>query len=142
MKILLSLLIICVTIVSCSNKKDIDSIVSKEYEKCNNNATCVIDFAERMNFEWDTMCFYSGANSLEDINKDLGFELKEYTDIGDRVIFLKNNKVVYQKEWFPNPSEPTEGIIFETNNNKLRVSKSNSKFKIRKENKTFYLEKL
>ena len=131
-----------VCIVSCSNKNDIDSIVSNEYEKCNDNTTCVIDFAERMNFEWDTMCFYSVANSLEDIKKDLGFELSYYEDIGDRVIFLKNNKVVYHKSWFPNPSEPTEGIIFETNNNKIRVGKPNSKFKIRKEKKAFYLKKL
>lgn len=53
-----------------------------------------------MTFEWDTMCFYSAANSLEDINRDLGFELKEFTDVGDRLIFLNKGRFVYQKEWF------------------------------------------
>ena len=45
-----------------------------------------------MRFDWDTMYYFSGACSLEEIEEDLGFALKEYSDIGDRVhLFLKDN---------------------------------------------------
>jgi hypothetical protein len=132
---------ILISLLSCSTKKDFDSVVADKYQKCENSNDCIIDFSTIMWFEWDTMCFYSGSNSLEDINKDLGFELKEFTDIGDRLIFLNNGKVVYQKEWFPEPSEPTEGSVFVTDLKKMKLSKSDTKFKIKKESRAFYLEK-
>jgi hypothetical protein len=127
--------------LSCSNKNDFDNIVADKYEQCEKNIDCLIDLSSLMWFEWDTMYFYSGSNSLEEINKDLGFELKEFTDIGDRVIFLNKGKVVYQKEWFPEPSKPTKGIIFVTDLKKMKLSKSEAKFKIRKEGEAYYLEK-
>jgi len=127
--------------LSCSNKNDFDNVVAEKFEQCGKSTDCLIDFSSLMWFEWDTMCFYSGANSLEDINKDLGFELKEFTDIGDRVIFLNKGKVVYQKEWFPEPSKPTKGTVFITDFKKMRLPKSEAKFKIRKEEQAYYLEK-
>ena len=128
--------------LSCSNRNDIDYIVSVEWDKCEDSKNCIIDFACLMGFEWDAMCFYSGGNSLEDINEDLGFELKEYTDTGDIVIFLNKGKVVYQKTWFYNPSKPPKGVIFITDLKKIRVNKSEAKFEIKKVNKAFYLEKI
>lgn len=129
-------------IVSCSTRNDLDSIVSNEWEKCKGSTNCIIDFAKLLSFRWDTMCFYSGACSLEDINIDLGFELREYTDTGDRVIFLDNGKVVYQKEWYTNPSESSVGTIFKTDLKKFKVSKSNAKFRIIKEGKAYFLSKI
>lgn len=142
MKNLILFLGIYLLITSCSKSKDFDSIVSNEWEKCKEGTNCTIDFADLMDFEWDTMCFYSGAYSLEDINKDLGFELKGFTDIGDRVIFLNKGEIVYQKEWYTKPSEPTVGTIFETDLKKFKVSKSNAKFRINKDGKAYYLTKL
>ena len=69
-------------IVSCSNRNDFDNIVSNEWEKCKESTNCIIDFANLLSFKWDTMCFYSGACSLEDINKDLGFGLEGFTIFG------------------------------------------------------------
>ena len=130
-------------IASCStNRNDFDSIVSNEWEKCKGTTNCTIDFANLLSFKWDTMFFYSGACSLEDINKDLGFGLKEFTDTGDRVIFLNKGKVVYQKEWYTKPSEPPVGTIFETDLKKFKVSKSDAKFRITKEGKAYILTKL
>jgi hypothetical protein len=141
MKNLILLLIMSILVTSCTIKNDFDYIISIQWKKCNKDENCIIDFSNSMPFEWDTMYYYSGVNSLEDINKDLGFELKDFTDIGDRVFFVKGNKVVYQKEWFSNPSEPKEGTIFIPEQNKFRINKSNAKFKIKKKDKVFYLEK-
>lgn len=142
MKNLILILGVCLLMASCSKENDFDSIVSNEWEKCKVSATCTIDFAHLMNFEWDTMCFYAGACSLEEINIDLGFELKGFTDTGDRVIFLNKGEVVYHKEWYAKPSEPPVGTIFETNMKKFRISKTDAKFRISKEGKALFLTKL
>ncbi len=132
----------CFILISCSNRNDIDNIISNEYEKCDSKTNCIVDLAVSMNFEWDTMCYYSGAYSLEEINQDLGFDLKQFTDIGDRVIFLSKGNIVYQKEWFPNPSEPKIGTVFKTDLKKFRVSKLDARFRINKEGQVFFLTKL
>ena len=132
---------LCFCLCSCSDN-NIDDIVSKKWEQCINKSDCIIDFSQSMNFEWETMYYYSGANSLEDINNDLGFELKEYTDVGDRIIFLNKGKVVYQQESFKYPSKPIEGIIFETNLNKFKLSRKESQFRVRKEGGAYYLKKI
>ncbi|MBN2639492.1 MAG: hypothetical protein JXR65_10465 [Bacteroidales bacterium] len=142
MKNLILFLGICLLMTGCSKRTDFDSIVSSKWEECKGNTNCTLDFANLMDFEWDTMCFYSGACSLEDINNDLGFELKGFTDIGDRVIFLNKGKIVYQKEWYTKPSEPPVGTIFETDLKKFKVSKSDAKFRINKKGKAYYLTKL
>lgn len=141
MKNLKLYLIISIFVTGCTNRNDIDIIVSNQWDKCEDKKNCMIDFSKSMDFDWDTMYYYSVGNSLDEINKDLGFELKEFNDIGDRVLFTKNQKVVYQKEWFPNPSAQQEGSIFLTGDNKFRVKKSNAKFRIKKKDKCFYLEK-
>ena len=55
--------------ISCTNN-DFDNIISNEYEKCleNNDRSCAVDLSVILKFEWDTMYYFSGANSLEDIN--------------------------------------------------------------------------
>ena len=93
------ILVFCIFVFNCSNKNDFDNIISKEWDKCDKNE-CVIDFAHIMNFNWDTMCFYSAANSLEEINNDLGTELKDFTDIGDRIIFWIMEKLFIIKNGF------------------------------------------
>lgn len=140
MKLICRLMLgICLILSSCSNSNDFDDVVAKQFEECPDQNNCIINLSTSMRFEWDTMCYFSGANSLEEINKDLGFELKEFTDIGDRVVFLNKDKIVYQKEWFYNSSEPLEGVVFSVNSRKFKVSKSNAKFKIKKEGLVFYL---
>jgi hypothetical protein len=135
-------LLACLFFYSCSDSNDFDDIISNEWKKCQEVGKDTIDLSNVMQFDWDTMCFYSGAISLEEINQDLGFELKGFTDNGDRVIFLHKGKVVYHKEWFNKPSEPDEGTVFETDLKIFKISKHDSKFKIRKEGKMFYLKKI
>ncbi|MFV0290247.1 MAG: hypothetical protein ACK5IJ_05020 [Mangrovibacterium sp.] len=128
---------------ACSNRNDLDDIVANEFEKCPEQSNnCVVDFSKIMKFEWDTMYYFSGANSLEDIKKELGFSYNQWEDIGDRVIFLNKGKIVYQKYWFSNPSEELKGVVFATDLKTFKVDKSNAKFKIREQGKAFYLEKL
>jgi hypothetical protein len=132
----------CMLLIACSDKNDIDNIISEKWEQCGDKSNCIIDFANSMQFQWDTMYFFSGANSLEDINKELGFSYTQWEDIGDRVIFLNKGKIVYHKDWFPTADEPVKGAVFITDLDKLKLTKSEAKFKISKKGKAFYLEKL
>ncbi len=141
MKNKMLVLYIFFSLSSCSNKNDFDNVVAAQYQQCGNNTTCLIDFSSLMWFEWDTICFYSGANSLEEIEKDLGFTYNQWGDVGDRVIFFNKNTIVYQKEWFPTVDEPLKRTVFVTNLNKMKLPKSDTKFKIRIEGEAFYLEK-
>ena len=131
---------------SCSN--DLDKVVSKAWEKCKNNTSCIVDFADLMTFEWDTMCFYSVGYSLEEINENLGFELREWRDVGDRVIFLNKGKVVYHQEWFPTPSKPPKGTRFvaeypiTVDRFKFKIGKPEAKFEVIKNDKAFYLRSI
>jgi len=67
------------------------------------------------------------------INKTLN------TDIGDRIIFLNKGRMVYHQEWFPNPSKPAKGIIFETDLQKFRIDRLNANFSVRKVGEAFFL---
>lgn len=126
--------------LNCSQSKDIDEMVFNEYKNCNCDKPCVINFGILLDFEWDTMCFYSGALSLEEINADLGFELENFVDIGDRVIFLNKNRVVYQKEWSLNQRNQKEYVVFNTNKPVFKIDRNNAIFLVKKEGPVYYLE--
>lgn len=134
--------LICINF-GCSHSKDIDIIVSEEYDrcKCGKNKICIINFANLMDFEWDTMCYYSGCYSLEDINDDLGFKLNYFVDIGDRVIFLNKKAIVYQKEWSLNIDRQNV-IVFKTNLNKFKISRDSAIFLVEKKGSLYYLENI
>lgn len=127
---------------SCSNKNDMDNLIISKWEKCSSKDNCIIDFSTSTNFEWDKMFYFSSAFSLEEVNERLGTELKSFTDIGDRLVFMNDNKIVYHQEWFYDPSKKPKGIVFSTDDNFLEVSKEKAKFKIKKNEALYYLELL
>lgn len=117
---------------------------------CNNNRANLFDEIDakykngdtfRMqdvtNFEWDSMYVFDGGCELPYINGILGFDYIYYNDIADRIIFVKDKKVIYHEDKFPNPS-PTEGEIlsFSISNDSIRYlcfNIDNAVFKAEKE---------
>ena len=131
------LLISCI-LAGCANKNDIYQIISDKWEKQNENAI-VFDFSESMGFEWDTMHIYSGKCSLEDINKDLGFNFNDWIDTGEYIIFTKGNKVVYSQAEYSVNYDSKKGIVFDTLDGKLKFNRNDAKFKVTKQGDTFIL---
>jgi len=119
-----------------------DNLIISKWEKCSNKDNCIIDLSISMDFEWDKMFYFSSAFSLEEINERLGTELKNFTDIGDRLIFMNDNKVIYHQEWFYNPSVKPQGTVFSIDDKFLEVGKEQAKFKINKIESLYYLEPL
>lgn len=138
----LSFICLILFLGSCANRNDVDRLIINKWEKCSSKDNCIIDFSTTMDFEWDKMFYFSSAFSLEEINERLGTELKSFTDIGDRLVFMNDNKVVYHQEWFYNPNGKSKGTIFSTDDNCLEVSKKQAKFKIKKRESLYYLELL
>lgn len=139
---ILSIICLILFLGGCSNKNEIDSLIINEWEKCGDKNSCIIDFSTVMSFEWDKMFYFSSALSLEEINAKLGTELQGFIDIGDRLIFMSNDKIVYHQEWFYDPSGKPQGTIFSIDDNFLEISKNQSKFKITKNEDVYYLEPL
>ena len=125
---------------SCDNNYNkVDDAVVSYWNRHQTEKNIVIDFSKEFDFEWDTLCFYSLGCSLDEINHDLGFQLTEYTDLADRMIFLNHGKLVYIAGWWYNPENP-KGIIINSRNNIFKINRSMAKFSIKKKDDVFILQ--
>ena len=125
---------------SCSNNfNKVDDVVISYWNTHKTEKNIVIDFSKCFDFEWDTLCFYSSGCSLEEINHDLGFQLTEYTDLADRMIFLNHGKLVYIAGWWYDPENP-KGITIDSPNNIFKTNRSRAKFRIKKKEDVFILQ--
>ena len=125
---------------SCGNEYNkVDDAVISYWNRHRTEKSIVIDFSREFTFEWDTLCFYSLGCSLEEVNHDLGFQLTEYTDLADRMIFLNHGKLVYIAGWWYDPENP-KGIIINSRNNIFKTSRSMAKFRIKKKGDVFILQ--
>jgi hypothetical protein len=131
-----------VFLIGCSDHIEMNNLIARKWEKCSNKDNCIFDFSISMDFEWDKMFYFSSAFSLEEINEKLGTELRNFTDTGDRLIFMNDDRVVYHQEWFYNPSVTPQGTAFSIDDKYLEVGKENAKFKINKTKSLYYLEYL
>jgi len=99
MKIIGYLLFLSIILPSCKD----NSIAAKLYSKCDGQNKCIQQVKDVTNFKWDKIYIFSVGASLEDIEKTMGVPYKQWQDIGDRIIFVENDKVVYHEEYFPYP---------------------------------------
>lgn len=134
----ISLFIILLILNSCQEYNSFEQTVIREYKKCNSQ-NCIIDISNKMNFDWDTMLYLSGSYSLEEINGILGFQLTQFTDIGDRLIFLKGDKIVCQYEWVIEADNHSGCVIFDENMNKRKISRLEAIFNVDKIDNRYYL---
>lgn len=142
--LLLMIFLIAVATVfqSCSKRNAFDRLVEKQFEKCTGRDTCIIDLSKAIGSDWDTMYFFSNAYSLSEIDSILGFHLKEYVDVGSRIILTKgNSEVVYYQEWFPYPSNEAKDVaVFDTDREHFAIERQKAVFSIRKENRFYFLK--
>jgi len=121
------LLLLLLTIVSCNPfKADVYNVVKSTYD----SGIDTIDFGKSLWFDWDTMYWFPSNIPLEEINSMVninGF----WQDVGDRLIFVKTNKIVYYNEFFPNHETPMERICIDPNSVQV-IRKEDASFIIRK----------
>lgn len=130
-------LLLLLTTVSCGPGSDVDSIVKRTY----NNGIDTIDLGETLPFDWDTMYWFPSNIPLEEINSIVNIN-KYWQDVGDRIVFVKDGKIVYYKEYFPYHETPLERICFNPNSVQA-YHKNDALFSIEKKgDKLFILTKI
>ncbi|MDJ1486349.1 hypothetical protein QNI16_38070 [Cytophagaceae bacterium YF14B1] len=77
-----------------------------------------------------------------DIQKDLGANYSSPTEFECHVFFLNKGKIIYEQTGPVIPNEPLEGVVFSTNQKKLKISRADTKFKVIKRGNAFFLEKI
>lgn len=132
MKKIIVTLLVCIIIMlaGCDQPRDIDRAVAHAYKQCVRSNNYTIDFSTLLPFEWDTMCYYSGAYDFAYILEDLHTtpQAITYSDVGSKIYFLYQGHIVYQKGWFLYPEPKKNTIYFDTPLKKFRVGKANARF--------------
>jgi len=127
-------------LISCDNSSD--SQISKMIDKeCVSN-DCEIVMSNIITEDWDFMYIFKTTISLDEINNRLGFEYPYFEDIANRVIFVKNNKIIYHEDEFPNSEKTKKGeLIFNIGDvGFLKIPKEKAIFKVSKEDSYFKLK--
>ncbi len=123
---------------SCSEYKKTEfekSIEANYNTSCNKLSSCTVNIASITPYDWDKMYVFKTTASLETIDKALGFNYPYFEDIAERVVFLKNNKIVYHDDYYPTfDDEMYTSIVFDLPNDESfkLFSVKNAIFKIDK----------
>lgn len=125
---------------SCNetSKSKISQKINKEYTGEN----CEIDMSVIVSEDWDYFYIFKTNTSLEEINNILGFDYPYFEDIATRIVFIKNNSIVYHEDEFPNPEKVKKGeLIFDIGRtNFAKIMKNNAIFLVHKEDNFFKLK--
>jgi hypothetical protein len=140
-KVLYHLLLIqCFFIVGCRNS---DSIAERLYLKCGDEQACRLPLKDVTDFKWDKVYVFPVGASLEEIDQALGFHYKQWEDIGERIIFVSNNQVVYHEDFFPYPEMKNGTTQFELSHPPYIGQYNEAVFSVKREEteggKYFYL---
>ncbi len=103
-----NLIFICFLIIlSCkTDVNDDNTIISKIEANCHNNIPCNFLMADVIKSDWDTMYYFTESVSLKEVNEKIGLNYPYFSDIAKRVIFIKNNSIVYHEDIFPSVEKP------------------------------------
>ncbi|UQA76748.1 hypothetical protein K2F45_07070 [Sphingobacterium siyangense] len=127
-------------LLGCSQDPNFDNTVMREFQQCKSNNGCILDMEKAFDFDWDTVYYFSGKYSLDEINEILGFNLRSYTDVGARFIFVYKGRDVYSYEWFPSSDNLKENVYMLTDLDLFKVDRHNAKFSIEKIDHKIFVE--
>ena len=127
------LFVVLTTVSCCPSRTDIYTIVKRTY----NNGNNTIDFSEVLCFEWDRMYWFSMGYSLEYVNSIVNIN-RFYPDMGDRIVFVNDGRIVYFREYIPYHETPQKRISFNPDL-ALVFQKDNALFAIEKVSDKLYI---
>ncbi|MDO4217600.1 MAG: hypothetical protein Q4D03_05415 [Bacteroidales bacterium] len=96
-----------------------------------------INFTDALWFDWDTMYWFPSNYPLEEINAIVNIN-NYWQDVGDRIVFVKDHKIVYYNEFFPYHETPLERIDFNTDS-LMVVGSDDALFSIQKVGDKLYI---
>ena len=127
-------------LLGCSQDPKFDNTVMREFQQCKTNNGCVLNMDKAFEFDWDTVYYFSGMYALDEINEILGFNLRNYTDVGARLIFVYKGRDIYSFEWFPSSDNLNGDVYMLTDLDLFKVDRHNAKFNLEKIDHTIFVE--
>ncbi len=155
MKTKLMFLLACTLLLLCccesffeSNKEKLDKLVAVHWEKWKaegkDTTMCIVDFAEMIPLEWDTMVYvwYFRSNDekglYEYMNDKYWVENEKCRgNHEEKIHFWKNGRLVYVID-LNMASDKEKGVIFCTDNSFIKRERNDAKFHVNKNDK-FYI---
>lgn len=99
MKTIRLIILFTIVLTSCESQSDFEKSIWNQYD--NSKDSCQVNFSDFLPNQWDTVWYFSNKFEWDDIYREMGFNPDCFIDVGDRIVFVKNRKVVYYQEWFP-----------------------------------------
>ncbi|WP_228005902.1 hypothetical protein [Xenorhabdus sp. BG5] len=127
-------------------------IIDYADKHCQRNTTCLIDMNKIIPFEWDKMYIIDKGIAPEDIEKIIGAKFNYETSLFYKIIFVRDQKVIYSDEYHP-PNEsymkkfikPNFHYPYERDGNYFShyaISKDNSILSVKIENEPLMSDKI
>lgn len=109
MKKILILVVTIMLLAGCQrgNINIRDRIINTINTKSNSN-TCDFSMKDITNFKWDRMVIFEVGSSNVEVSRALGIDYKDSTDLMSGIVFIYNNKIVYQERIPSNPEKPSK----------------------------------
>jgi hypothetical protein len=134
-----------VLLQSCKNS-NCSRIVEKLSDFCPwQSVDCFVRLEDVVQKDWDYVFIASETLSLEEINKHLGFKYPYFEDIGKKIIFVKENKVVYYEDFFPYVDKKRScELLFEFKDDRfyIKMKREDAVFKVFRKGGDFLLSPL
>jgi hypothetical protein len=117
LKIKLIFLMIIILLCGCKNDKALNEEIMKTIDKkCKQSNSCKIDMKEITDFKWDKMLIFDLGSNRNEISEALGVEYTESADLMYGMVFVFENKIVYDERLGYNPEKP-EKIFYNLGDN-------------------------
>lgn len=137
LKIIALLISLILLLIGCQGKNTLSDQIKKEIDnKCEMNVSCSISLKDITTFKWDKVAIFQVGSSSKQISKALGVEYKGETDLMTGMVFVLNNKIVYEERipyeaehptrlqvWIEKMDKDPNCVVFTVDNAIIPVSK-------------------
>ena len=118
------------------NKDDkVSSKIIKKYKNTKEEQFSV-NLSDYTRFDWDSIVIYHLPKTKKEISDLAGFEYTDSIDLSSGIIFIKNNKKVYEEKFKITKYNDYKFIVYPTKQNGVRATRIEKKDAIFKGYKT------
>lgn len=113
--IMIAIIVILITLICMlflNKQKLSDNISDFINTNCDENNVCTFNMNEITDFKWDKMLMYQVGSSSYKIGKALDIDFKESVDVSSGIIFVYENKIVYNEQITFDPDRPSKLFFY------------------------------
>ena len=106
---ILAALLLC----SCGSGKTgrIERRIGERIDACKPGDACTVRISDVTDFSWDKMYVFKHNATQDQIDKALGISFPDYVEFTRRLVFLKDDKIVYRDDALSNIESLVNGEV-------------------------------